>query len=209
MTEQSAGSEIHICACGESLPPKKSTGPARSVCDDCKAAKKRARAKASYVPRPRGKAEPCSMPVISKLCTACDTTKVAVDFNRNRSKVDGLQAECRDCHNARLRRSYDLDPSKASRRRRARTLRQHGTDWLYYEYLLAEQGGTCAICGRPPQPDVRLNIDHDHEHCPGEYACVACIRGLLCADCNGNEGHHPGWASYLEADEARKKFWAI
>lgn len=52
-----------------------------------------------------------------------------------------------------------------------------------YEYVLEDQGGKCAICGRPPKPGGRrLNIDHDH--------ITGAVRGLLCASCN----RMLGWA---------------
>ena len=44
-----------------------------------------------------------------------------------------------------------------------------------YEKLLTQQGGVCAICGKPPTKK-RLHIDHNHE--------TGVIRGLLCFRCN-------------------------
>ena len=50
-----------------------------------------------------------------------------------------------------------------------------------YDAQLAEQGGGCAICGKPPKlGGRRLNIDHAHHS--GE------VRGLLCARCNRGLG---------------------
>lgn len=52
-----------------------------------------------------------------------------------------------------------------------------------YDHVLAQQGGGCAICGRPPKPGGRrLNIDHDH--------ITGAVRGLLDAACN----RMLGWA---------------
>jgi hypothetical protein len=52
--------------------------------------------------------------------------------------------------------------------------------------LVAEQGGSCAICGVPyeDKPGHRLAVDHDHRHCPGRIGCPVCIRGLICNRCN-------------------------
>jgi hypothetical protein len=53
--------------------------------------------------------------------------------------------------------------------------------------MLAEQGGGCAICGCLPDDNERgrrLHVDHDHGHCPGQYGCSQCVRGLLCYRCN-------------------------
>jgi hypothetical protein len=45
-------------------------------------------------------------------------------------------------------------------------------------------GDTCAICGSTGKEGKRLNIDHDHAHCPGLYGCHKCVRGVLCDRCN-------------------------
>lgn len=41
-----------------------------------------------------------------------------------------------------------------------------------YDEMLAAQGGGCAICGRPPRPDIALHVDHDHT--------TGAVRGLTC-----------------------------
>lgn len=46
-----------------------------------------------------------------------------------------------------------------------------------YNRRLEKQGGVCAICGRPPKPDRRLCVDHNHG--------TKIVRGLLCQTCNG------------------------
>jgi hypothetical protein len=64
--------------------------------------------------------------------------------------------------------------------------RRHGLGRSGVDALLAQQGGSCAICGTPyeDKPGSRLAIDHDHRHCPGRLGCPVCIRGLLCNGCN-------------------------
>lgn len=64
--------------------------------------------------------------------------------------------------------------------RRRRRARKH-VDFLNehrhrYEELLEEQGGVCGICGRPPNPKRKFDLDHDHKE--------MFIRGLLCPRCN-------------------------
>ena len=52
--------------------------------------------------------------------------------------------------------------------------------------LLAQQGGSCAICGvkYEDKPGSRLSMDHDHRHCAGLKGCPQCVRGMLCHSCN-------------------------
>lgn len=46
----------------------------------------------------------------------------------------------------------------------------------FYELMLEDQGGGCAICGRPPSASRKLDMDHDHKE--------MFVRGLLCHRCN-------------------------
>ena len=66
--------------------------------------------------------------------------------------------------------------SRAPVRRRA-----HGLTADEREALIALQAGACAICRRP---STRLEVDHDHRHCPGSTGCRLCVRGMLCGRCN-------------------------
>jgi hypothetical protein len=43
----------------------------------------------------------------------------------------------------------------------ARLLKTYGITLAEYNKMLVEQGGGCAICGRPPGTK-RLHVDHDH-----------------------------------------------
>jgi hypothetical protein len=81
-----------------------------------------------------------------------------------------------------MRRQRALGPtdSRMSARRRA-----HGLTPAEVDALRVRQGGACAICRRT---GLRLVIDHDHTHCGGTEGCRRCVRGLLCARCNGALG---------------------
>lgn len=61
----------------------------------------------------------------------------------------------------------------------------HGLSPAEVDALVALQGGRCAVCGRSGQ---RLEIDHDHRHCPGKTGCRQCVRGALCGKCNSALG---------------------
>lgn len=71
------------------------------------------------------------------------------------------------------------DPRSPVRRR------AHGLTPAELDALKARQGGRCAICLRPSR---RLQVDHDHRHCPGREGCRQCVRGLLCGRCNSAVG---------------------
>ena len=60
--------------------------------------------------------------------------------------------------------------------RRGALYRKYGLVWGDYTDLLARQGGGCAVCGRRPQENEKLVVDHDHDS--------GRVRGLLCRPCN-------------------------
>ncbi len=83
---------------------------------------------------------------------------------------------------------------------------RHGLTADEIDGLIALQGGVCAIC-HDPGP---LQIDHDHQHCPGRVGCRHCVRGALCHRCNqvlyyldDDPKLAQGLAAYLERTAAR------
>jgi hypothetical protein len=57
-----------------------------------------------------------------------------------------------------------------------------------FDELLAANHGACWACDDAPRDGRPLHIDHNHECCAGARTCGACIRGLLCSDCNQAAG---------------------
>lgn len=63
-----------------------------------------------------------------------------------------------------------------------------------YDWMLAAQGGVCAVCKRPETYKnksgriPRLAVDHDHSCCSGPSSCGDCVRALLCRACNSALG---------------------
>lgn len=57
-----------------------------------------------------------------------------------------------------------------------RLLRVYGIDLDQYNLMLAEQGGKCAICGRPPG-DKRLHVDHCHKFVRRKIAAIKVSSG--------------------------------
>ena len=102
-----------------------------------------------------------------KDCTSCETTKPVEDFYTTDKNLIGRRATCKACDTKRARK-YALK----------RTFGISLQDW---DALYRAQGGGCAICGVPCEPDGRrLSVDHDHD--------TGQIRGLLCSGCNTGIG---------------------
>lgn len=95
-------------------------------------------------------------------CYSCQTVKPVEQMCRDAGSLHGYRAECRVCWTAR--------------HRAWRIKRQFGITITQYDAMLATQGGTCALCGQPPEGGQLLSVDHDHVD--------GHIRGLLCTSCN-------------------------
>jgi Recombination endonuclease VII len=145
-----------------------------------------------------------------KRCSKCGVQQPIDQFYRAKGTRDGLRGDCKTCFAKRARAHYlanaereiarvkqwqQANPERVravQRKRRMRPnskladrashlKRKYGMTLKQYEEMLEAQEGGCAICGRPPRPDVALHIDH--EHTSGR------IRGLLCFSCNAALGY--------------------
>jgi hypothetical protein len=84
---------------------------------------------------------------------------------------------CRVCQRENIKARRKSDPKRFAKYRRAQGLRDnYGVTLERYNELFQAQGGTCAICHRPPNPTKSLAVDHDHQ--------TGTVRGLLCDACN-------------------------
>lgn len=103
-----------------------------------------------------------------KACSKCEKEKPASDFNHNRSRLDGLQDWCRDCHAVitrknHLQRNYGITPED-------------------YDVMYRAQCGCCVGCGDHQSILTKaLHVDHNHD--------TGKVRGLLCRHCNLIAGH--------------------
>lgn len=68
----------------------------------------------------------------------------------------------------------------------------------------------CGLCGATAT-ERRLDVDHDHQCCPGQRSCGKCVRGFLCRPCNvgiGMFGDDPARliaaAEYIERHRAAR-----
>lgn len=111
----------------------------------------------------------------SKVCLGCYNSRGKLNNNPKFLKGSPEYLEFRKINNearmrSRLKHTYNFSEES-------------------YKELLESQNYSCAICGIH-QDDMkkRLNLDHDHNCCPGESSCGKCIRGLLCSVCNSAIG---------------------
>jgi hypothetical protein len=72
-----------------------------------------------------------------------------------------------------------------------KALARHKLSAAAYRTMRDAQDGVCVLCGESAwllDQAVPLVIDHDHVCCPTKGSCGRCVRGLLCAGCNGTLG---------------------
>lgn len=126
-----------------------------------------------------------------KICTRCQTPRSKLDFPKHKGGREGLSAQCRMCHNELRQKHRAANPERhraveraryakdPERRQRQRFKSLYGLTPQQYEEMLEAQGGTCALCGKPPRGKAnggKLHVDHCHE--------TGRVRSLLCHSCN-------------------------
>jgi hypothetical protein len=119
-----------------------------------------------------------------KWCPGCGAWKPTDGFPRNRRTNDGFAVYCKHCHNARGRETRERLYGGS---RHWHLTRRYGIGAKDVDRLIAEQGGVCAICGRPA-PE---HVDHDH--------ATGVVRGVLCFNCNGGLGQFRDAPEFLAA----------
>lgn len=97
--------------------------------------------------------------------------------------VDG-QRQCRECRREANRKWREENVEKIRNDQRKAQLKLYGITEDEYNFRLDQQEGVCAICQNESNSGRNLDVDHDHECCPGRKSCGKCIRGLLCYNCN-------------------------
>lgn len=135
-----------------------------------------------------------------KRCSSCREMQPLSNFCKHSGMRDGLGGQCKSCRSAYRKANrhkkvaYDRAYRAANPERARKQKNQYNEVWCrslkygkprgWYEEQLAAQGGVCAICGSPPKRN-RLHIDHDHTCCAHQGSCGSCVRGIVCAKCNG------------------------
>ena len=113
-----------------------------------------------------------------KWCPRCETAKPVDEFPRNKSGRNGRGAYCKPCHNEKGKETYTRLYGST---REYHLRRRYGITGAEFDAMVADQGGTCAVC--PGEP---VHVDHDHE--------TGQVRGILCFNCNqalGNVRDNP------------------
>ena len=115
-----------------------------------------------------------------KKCNICNVEKNLDNFVKRANRPSGVQAYCKDCHNAKTRLKDNSYHNRKSSLKKA-----YGITIDDYNRMFAKQNGCCAICKthitQLNQPRKKyLCVDHDHH--------TGKIRGLLCDKCNRGIG---------------------
>lgn len=132
-----------------------------------------------------------------KTCSRCGDEKPVTEFHKRSRRGAGVQSWCKGCHADRYasRKQHVLDLAR---------MRKYGLSPDRHARMLADQGYACAICLIPEaELTKKLHVDHDHACCPGATSCGACVRELLCHDCNTILGRYEsGWNVTIPAFDA-------
>lgn len=147
-----------------------------------------------------------------KTCTTCRVSLALVEYDRNRSRPDGLHHQCRGCRQKyrHAHRQEGLDYSKKywathlssikAQQRKTRT----GFSPEYFDEMWSAQEGCCATCGRELVHTIRKGENRSNLACADHDHVTNAPRGILCWPCNsGHFGDNPALlrlhAEYLES----------
>ena len=85
----------------------------------------------------------------------------------------------------------------------APTFTRHGLSVVQIGRLYARQSARCAVCQALLEalPSRSVVIEHDHAHCPGQWSCGECVRGIVCQQCNVIIGQYEGGSARLKTWE--------
>lgn len=94
---------------------------------------------------------------MDKKCYTCGNIKLLTEFNKNKSKKDGLNTICKECSRERSRRYYkeNLDLHKSNVSIRNQRVRKENIERVY-EYLDDKK---CIDCGYSKNK-IALQFDH-------------------------------------------------
>ncbi len=107
-----------------------------------------------------------------KKCCICKEVKPLTEFQKNRSKKDGLQSECKKCKSK-------FKPNRDTIRRRKNKYKKN-----YYEHILKIKGSCCCDCGHKFDYDTDRGLYHFHHIDPTtkQYNISHMVRSGLSVD---------------------------
>lgn len=119
----------------------------------------------------------------AKECYGCGVRKPFSAYYATEKMPDGHMARCKECSNKVRLEAFKKKPVDPDKRRKHLLKYKYGVAYEWYEGLLQEQQGGCAICGSdvPAKGRKHLCVDHDHS--------TGAVRGILCSDCNIGISH--------------------
>src|SRR4051812_46247865 len=92
-----------------------------------------------------------------KICRVCRVSQSKSFFNKNKANKDGLDWRCRECSKTYYSAFHKSNPDS----KRSESLKRlYGITIADYDKILEDQGGGCAICGKPQGIEKnRLAVD--------------------------------------------------
>jgi len=125
-----------------------------------------------------------------KVCPTCNISKSVSDFNKNKSRKDGLQRQCRVCTQKADKKCYTNQGSNLRQTRNQRLYNRNREFVLRYKKIF----GKCVDCGikdyRVLQFDHLKDKEHNISHMVGEGYSLANIKKEIkkcvfrCANCH-------------------------
>lgn len=108
-----------------------------------------------------------------KKCRLCGEEKTLDCFYRSSARTrDGLQHECKVCHNSNsLKHYYKNKEKRVVQRRDYHYRRNYGISFNDFSQMSDNVGNKCEVCEETP-------VVLDHCHTTGK------VRGVLCNKCN-------------------------
>jgi hypothetical protein len=119
-----------------------------------------------------------------KKCSRCKLPKDEGEFNRDRSRPDGLNHRCKPCNTLHVKETQARQKQQLgyeqyrNKRRKYELSHYYGVSVGEYSQMVKKQKDRCAICQN--KPERCLAIDHCHK--------TEIVRGLLCRKCNSAIG---------------------